>query len=50
VPRNVKVIHIGLGDPDGDLDIDFQNVPDLMKEGEEVAQKVLSESLTDVAN
>ena len=35
VPRNVKVIHIGLGDPDGDLDIDFQNVPDLMKEGEE---------------
>ena len=50
VPRNAKVIHIGLGDPDGDLDIDFQNVPDLMKEGEEVAQKVLSESLTDVAN
>ena len=50
VPRNVKVIHIGLGDPDGDLDIDFQNVPDLMKEGEEVAQKVLSESLTYVAN
>ena len=50
VPRNVKVIHIGLGDSDGDLDIDFQNVPNLMKEGEKVAQKALSESLTDAAN
>ena len=50
VPKNVKVIHIGLQDPDGDLDIDFENVPDLMKEGEKVARKVLSESLTNVAN
>ena len=50
VPRNVKVIHIGLQDPDGDLDIDFQNVPNLMKEGEKVARKVLSESLTNVAD
>ncbi len=50
IPKNVKVIHIGLQDLDGDLDIDFQNVPNLMKEGEKVARKVLSESLTNVTD
>ena len=34
----------------GDLDIDFQNVPDLIKEGENVARKVISESLSDASN
>jgi NTE family protein len=50
VPKNVKVIHIGIQDPDGDLDINFENVPNLIKEGEKVARKVLLESLSDVAN
>ena len=50
VPKSVKVLHIALQDPDGDLDIDFQNVPDLIKEGENVARKVISESLSDASN
>ena len=50
VPKNVKVLHIALQDPDGDLDIDFQNVPDLIKEGENVARKVLSESVNNVTD
>ena len=50
VPKNVKVLHIALQDPDGDLDIDFQNVPDLIKEGENVARKVLSGSVNNVAD
>ena len=50
VPKSVKVLHIALQDPDGDLDIDFQNVPDLIKEGENVARKVISESLSNASN
>ena len=49
VPKNIEVLHIELPSPDAPLDIDFNGVPDLIKEGEKAAKAVLSESYNNVA-